>query len=88
MTAIQTLRDPKAERLPGDFALRNRIDIDEPEETLQEWYRRWCREVDEREKRDGSFDREPPTMEEIVAIVKEVRAEMYEEEQNCKMERV
>ena len=81
MTAVQTLRKPKAERLPDDSAPQSRFEIDEPEETPLDRYRRWRLKVDEREKREGTFDMEPPTMEEIVAICKEVRVEMYAEEQ-------
>ena len=81
MTALQTLCDPKAERLTDDFVPKSRIETDKSEETSLDRYRRWCREVDEREKRDGTFDTEPPLMEEIVAIVKEVRAERYAKKQ-------
>ena len=86
MSAVKTLQirivNPMAERLIDDLASQNMIEIDEPEavseETPLEWYRRWCREVDEREKREGVYDVVPPTMEEIVAICKEARAERYE----------
>ena len=71
MTAVETLQAPKTKRLTVP---KSRSDTNEPETSLDR-YRYWCREVDEREKRDGTFDVEPPTMEEIVAIVKEVRAE-------------
>jgi hypothetical protein len=85
MTAVKTMQirivEPQAERMIADLASQNLIEIDEPEETPQEWYRRWCREVDERQKRDGWFDEEPLSMEEIVAICKEVRAERYERKQ-------
>jgi Mg2+ and Co2+ transporter CorA len=80
MTSVQTLRDPKAKRLSSDLVPQNQVETDEPETPL-DWYRRWRLEVDERERREGTFDVEPPTMEEIVAITKEARAEMYEEEQ-------
>jgi len=78
MTTVQTMREPKAKRVTDAQPL---IEPDEPEESLQEWYRRWCHEVNEREKREGVFDVEPPTMEEIVAICKEVRAERYAKKQ-------
>jgi hypothetical protein len=81
MTAVQTLRETKAERLTADLALRNRIETDEPKETPQEWHRRWCRESKERRNQAGLPEESALTMEEIVAIVKEVRTEMYEEEQ-------
>ena len=80
MTTLQTLREPKAGRLRGDLASQNLIEPDEPGTPLER-YDRWCHEVSEREKRDGTFDVEPPTMEEIVAIVKEARAERYAKEQ-------
>ena len=80
MTAVEALRKPKARRLTDNFAPQSRVEADEPETSLDR-YRRWCREADEREKRDGTFDVEPPTMEEIVAIVKEVRAERYAKKQ-------
>ena len=89
MSAIKTLQirivNPMAERLIDDLASQNLIEIDEPEiaseETPREWYRRWCRESNERRKQAGLPDESPITMEEIVAICKEVRAEMYEEKQ-------
>ena len=89
MSAVKTLQirivNPMAERLIDDLASQRMIEIDEPEavseETPLEWYTRWCRKVNEREKRDGTYDVESPTMEEIVAICKEARAEMYEKEQ-------
>ena len=81
MTAIQTLRDPKTERLIDKRTPQTRIDIDEPQETPLEWYRRWCRECDERRKLSGLPDESPLTMEEIVAICKEARAERYAKKQ-------
>ena len=82
MTAVQTLREPKAERLLGEPVPPNRMKIDEPEETPLEWYRRWCREVTEWQEQQGLLDEEPPSMEEIVAICNEVRAERYARKQN------
>ena len=78
MTAVQTLREPKAERLIDDPVPPSQMETDN-QETLLDWFRRWCRQVDEHQKQDGTFD-DPPSMEEIVAICKEVRAEMYEEQ--------
>ena len=52
------------------------------QETLLDWHRRWCRQVDEHQTQDGTFN-DPPSMEEIVAICKEVRAEIYAEEQKA-----
>ena len=86
MTAVQALREPKAERLIDEPVPQNRMDAGEPE-SFAEWYGRWCRKVDEREKREGTFDVEPPTMEEIVAICKEVRAERYAKKQKIAADR-
>ena len=63
---------------------QNQMEIDEPKETPLVWYKDWCRRIDEREKREGTFDVEPPTMAEVVAVCKEVRAEMYAEEQKLR----
>jgi hypothetical protein len=89
MSAVKTLQirivNPKAERVIDDLASQNLIEIDESEtsseETPLDRYRQWCCKVNERERRDGTCDIEPPTMEEIVAICKEARAEMYEKQQ-------
>ena len=86
MSTVQTLREPKAERLRGNVAPPSIVENDEPETALDR-YRRWCRECDERyeqRKRAGLIAEPELTMEEIVAIVKEVRAEMYAEEQEQK----
>ena len=80
MTAVQTLRNLKTERLTDDFAPQSRSETSEPETRLDR-YDRLCREINEREKREGTFDVKPPTMEKIVAICKEARAEIYEEKQ-------
>jgi tRNA G26 N,N-dimethylase Trm1 len=81
MTSVQTLRDPKAKRLIDDHAPQNRTESDE-QETPLEWFRRWCCECDERRKREGPLYEDPPlSMEEIVAICKEARAERYAEKQ-------
>ena len=89
MSVVKTLQirivNPMAERLIDDLASQNLIEIDEPEisgeETPREWFRRWSREVTEWQRQEGFLDEEPLSMEEIVAICKEARAEMYEEEQ-------
>ena len=88
MSAVKTLQirivNPMAERLIDDLASQHMIEIDEQEiscdETPLDRYRRWCRESNERRKQAGLPDESPITMEEIVAICKEVRAEMYEEQ--------
>ena len=46
-----------------------------------EWFRGWCRRCNEWRAQEGLPYEDPMTMEEIAAIVKEVRAEMYAEEQ-------
>jgi len=88
MTALRTMSikiiDPKAERLIVDLASQNLIEIDEPE-TAQEEFMRLGREIREWRKNEGLPEEDPMTMEEIVAICKEVRAEMYAEEQAQKM---
>jgi len=86
MSTAQTLREPRAERLRGKSAPQNTVEAEETE-TAQQWYRCWCRECDERyeqRKRAGLIAEPELTMEEIVAIVKEVRAERYAEEQEQK----
>ena len=88
MTAVRTMSirivDPKAERLIVDLVSQNLIEIDEPE-TAQEEFRRLGREIREWRKNEGLPEEDPMTMEEIVAICKAVRAEMYAEEQEQKM---
>jgi hypothetical protein len=96
MSVVKTLQirivNPMVERLIDDLASLDLIEIDESEtvgeETPLEQYDRWCRECDERRKREGPPYEDPPlSMEKIVAICKEVRAEMYEEKQkiaNCR----
>ena len=99
MTAVKTLQirivNPRAERLIDELASLDLIEIDEDEETDEdeepetalEWYRRWCRDCDERyeqRKRAGLIEEPEPTMEEIVALCKEARAERYAEEQEQK----
>ena len=83
MSTTQTLREPKRKRSRGNATPCDVVEAEEPE-TAQEWYRRWCREVDEWQKQQGLCEEDMPTMEEIVAIVKKVRAEMYAEEQEQK----
>ena len=82
MSTIQTLREPKTERLRSKPASQNVDDVEaeEPESNLA-WYRRWCRESRERRRKAGLPEESDMTMEEIVAIVKEVRAERYAEKQ-------
>ena len=80
MTAVETLQVPKARRLPDGLSLQSQIETDEPETSLDR-YRRWRRDADERDRLKGPPEETPLTMEEIVAIVKEVRAERYARKQ-------
>ena len=80
MSTLQTLREPKAKRRRSKSVPQNVVEVDKPE-TAQDRYDRWCRECDERRKQAVETDEEPLTMEEIVDIVKDVRAEIYAEEQ-------
>jgi hypothetical protein len=81
MTTLQTLREPKATRLRSNPASENRTEADEPKESNLEWYRRWCREVNEWRRQEGLPEEDPISEEEIVAMCKEARAERYAEEQ-------
>ena len=92
MTAVKTMNirivNPKAERLIGDLVSQNLIEIDEPEieESLsaQEEFRRLGLEMREQRKQAGLPEEDPMTMEEVVAICKEVRAERYAKKQEQK----
>ena len=83
MSTTQTLREPKRKRSHSNAIQRDVVEAEEPE-TAQEWYRRWSREVDEWQKQQGLREEDMPTMDEIVAICKEARAERYAEEQERK----
>jgi len=94
MTAVKTMSirivDPKAERLIVDLASQNLIEIDEslPFQkalTPMEEFELLGREIAEWRESQGFTEEDEPTEEEIVAIVKEVRAERYAEEQEQKM---
>jgi hypothetical protein len=94
MTAVKTMSirivDPKAERLIVDLASQNLIEIDEPlpfqkNLTPREEFRLITRNIAEWRKSQGFTEEDEPTEEEIVAICKEARAEMYAEEQEQKM---
>jgi hypothetical protein len=78
---VAICKEARAERYASDPAPQPSAEADDQETSLER-YRRWCRECDERREREGPpYPDPPPTMEEIVAIIKEVRAEMYAEEQ-------
>ena len=99
MTAVQTLRNPKTERLIGDPAPQNLRKTAEPDyyclkcRTCRDRLKypdildcRDCRDLIDGQKQDSVPDEEIMTMPEIVAICKEARAEVYEEEQRKKSE--
>ena len=75
MTAVETLRIEPASLEVQDF-----VGIGVPLSPKEE-FRRWRLASAERQEREGLTDETPLTMEEIVAIVKEVRAERYAEKQ-------
>ena len=79
MSTTQTLREPKRKRSRSN-AISQDVANAEPE-TAQEEYRRWRLAAAERQEREGLASEPPLTMEEIVAIIKEVRAERYAEKQ-------
>ena len=94
MTAIQTLREPKARRLTGGFAPQSRGETDEemPQELYDQYCRNCCyypdcpvcydcRDLIEGQKQKGVPDEEILTMAQVVAICKEVRAERYAKQQ-------
>ena len=97
MSAVKTLRNPKTERLADDPALRNLRKTIEPDyyclkcrtcrarlEYPDTHDCRDCRDLIDGQRQDGVPDEEIMTMPEIVAICKEARAEVYEEEQRKK----
>ena len=87
MTALRTMNirifDPVAESLIVDLATRKLIEIDEPLSAQEEWMR-LGQGMAERRRQAGLPEEDPMTMEEIVAICKEARAEIYAEEQERK----
>jgi hypothetical protein len=92
MTAVKTMQiriiNPQAERVIADLASKEFIELDEPEETPLEWYRRWCRESEERQMKEGPFVDEPElTTEEIVALCKEARRERYARKQEAEKQK-
>jgi len=97
MTAVKTMQirivNPRAERLIDELASLDLIEIgvseiDESEETPLEWYDRWCQECAERREREGPPYEEPPlSMDAIVAIVKETRAERYARKQEVEKQK-
>jgi len=93
MTALRTMSikivDPKAERLIVDLASQNLIEIEEAEveeEALsaQEEFRLLGSDIDAWRKSQGFTEEDELTEEEVVAICKEARAELYAEKQKQK----
>jgi hypothetical protein len=82
-TAVQTLRGSKIERLRSSPAPQSFVEEEKPLTPLEKFVR-LGREITERRKREGLPEEDEITMEEIVAIVKEARAERYAEEQEKK----
>jgi hypothetical protein len=78
-----TLLNPKAKNLLTEMASLELIEITKPETSL-EWYRKWVKQANKRQRQNHLPD-EPMTMDEIVALVKEVRAERYAKQNlnNC-----
>jgi len=80
---MHTLREPRAKRLRNSPASQNLVEAVKTLSPLEK-FERLGREIDERRKREGLTEDDEITEEEIVAICKEVRAEMYAEEQERK----
>jgi protein-tyrosine-phosphatase len=83
MSTTQTLREPKAKRLRGKPAPQKVVEVEEPL-TARERFRRLGIRQAEWRKSQGLPEEDPMTMDEIVALCKEARAEMYAEEQEQK----
>ncbi|MCL2744048.1 MAG: hypothetical protein FWE67_09360 [Planctomycetaceae bacterium] len=79
MSEVDTLQGAP-EGMTSEFLPQNRLETDQPK-TLMEWHELDCRKFIEGQKKDGVADEDLITMEEVVAICKEVRAEIYAEEQ-------
>jgi len=82
-TTLQTLREPRGERLRSSLAPQNFVEAVKTLSPLEK-FERLGREIDERRKREGLTEDDEITEEEIVAICKEARAERYAEEQKQK----
>jgi hypothetical protein len=94
MTAVQTLQAPKAKRKTVGIAPLCQSETNEvmPQEWRDQFCRtcryvhecsgcRDCRDLIEGQKQKRVPDEEILTMPQVVAISKEIRAEIYEEEQ-------
>ena len=82
-TTLQTLSEPRVERLRSNLAPQTLVEVEKPLSPLEK-FERLGRMIDERRKREGLTEEDEPTEEEIVAICKEARAERYAEEQKQK----
>jgi hypothetical protein len=74
MTATQTLREPTMKRLTDVPASPILVETGKPKMSM-DLYDKECREFIEEQKQNGVPDDEIITIQEIVAICKEVRAE-------------
>ena len=83
MSTMQTLREPKAQRLRSDPVPQNIVEEDKSEPYLTP-HKRWCLEQDAKLVMEGQTGEPLLTLKEIVAICKEARAEVYAEEQERK----
>ena len=83
MSTLQTLREPKAKRLRGISVPQSVVEVEKPLTPLEE-YRLLGLEIQEWREQQGLTEEDELTMEEIVAICKEARAEIYAEEQKRK----
>ena len=94
MTIVETLQAPQTKRLTKSFAPQRQSETDK--DMPQEWHDQYCRDcrnchncsvyrdcydLIEGQKQDGVPDAEILTMAQVVAICKEVRAEIYAEDQ-------
>jgi hypothetical protein len=81
MTAVETLRPPKAKRLSDKPAPPKCTEPDKSETLLDDRTRMYLA-IDERDILEGQSVHPPLTLKEIVAICKEARAERYAEKQS------
>ena len=83
MSTTQILRKPKTKRPRSKPAPQKNVKGEEPLTPLEKW-RRLRREIVEWRESQGFTEEDELTMDEIVAIIKEARAERYAEEQEQK----
>jgi len=82
MSTIQTLREPKKRRRSSSVP-QSTVEVEEPL-TPREKFRLLGQRIAERRRSAGLPEETDLTMDEIVAICKEARAERYAEEQKQK----